>query len=397
MENEYLKQARQNIEEIRVRRRDFHRHPELGFKEFRTAQKISEYLQSLKIEVKTGIAVTGVVGLLRCRKDGRTAALRADIDALPMQEKNDVPYASVNPGIAHACGHDAHAAMLMETARLLSNNAENLQGNVKFIFQPCEDMIPSGAEPMIKEGVLEEPNVDAIFTVHVSTSHQLGTLWVKPEYTSISSADFEVVLRGKGGHVSQPQRTIDPITIAGMVITNTQALMQKSIAPWDPLIFAFGKMHGGTANNIVPDEVTLSGTIRAATPEARQKGIEDFERMVDGITRSAGGTYALEIELCNPSIYNDPAMVSLLKSSAAKVIGEGMVNEMSHIMPGGDDAAFFQQRVPGAYWILGARNEEKGFDKPGHSPYYDFDEDALPIGSAVHAQVVTDYLSESSV
>lgn len=392
MANEYLKQAQQNLKEIRDHRRDFHKHPELGFKETRTARIVAEYLESLQIEVKTGIAQTGVVGLLRGGADGKTVAVRADIDALPMQEKNTVPYASVNQGVSHACGHDAHVAMLMETARLLAGNAKNLKGNVKFIFQPCEDMIPSGAEPMIQEGVMENPHVDAIFTTHVSTGHELGTMWVKSEYISISSADFELVVKGTGGHVSQPQRTVDPISISGMIITDTQVLMQRSVAPWEPMIFAFGKIHAGTANNIIPDHAVLSGTIRAATPDARQKGIDDFERMVDGITSAAGGSYSLEVQLCNPSIYNDPEMVSLLQKSAAKVMGEDAINELPHIMPGGDDAAFFQQKAPGAYWILGARNEAKGFDKPGHSPYYDFDEDALPVGAAVHAQAVTDYL-----
>jgi amidohydrolase len=310
-----------------------------------------------------------------------------------MEDKKEVPYASVNPGAAHACGHDGHTAILMETARLLTENAANLQGNVKFIFQPCEDMIPSGAEPMIKEGVLEKPDVDGIFTLHVSTSHDLGTLWVKREYISISSAGFKLVLKGKGGHVSQPHRGIDPINMAGLLITASQTLMLKSTQPGKPIVFAFGTINGGTADNIIPDEVRLSGSIRTATPEARQKAIEDFERIVKGISDTAGGSYELDIQMQNPSMYNAPEMVDLLRGAAAKVIGEEKINEFHQIMPGGDDAAYFQQKVPGVYWILGARNEAKGFIQPGHSPYFDFDEDALPIGAAIQAQAVTDFLA----
>ena len=392
MDNPYLKRAVDNIEEIRRHRRDFHTHPELGFQEHRTAGIVAEYLRSLGLEVKSGIAGTGVVGLLRCRRPGRTAALRADMDALPMQEKNEVPYASTNPGVAHACGHDGHTAMLMEAARLLADNAAGLRGNVKFIFQPCEDMIPSGAEPMIDQGVLEDPQVEGIFTLHVSTTHPLGTLWVKPEFISISSAGFRLTLRGKGGHVSQPHRVIDPINMAATVVTSSQNLMLKSTEPGTTMVFGFGTIHGGTADNIIPDEVALSGSIRTATPEARQKAVGDFERIVEGICRAAGGSYSLDIEIQNPSIYNDPQLVSLLKAAGAKVLGADKVHEFTQIMSGGDDAALFHQKVPGAYWLLGARNEAAGFDKPGHSPYFDFDETAMPYGAAVQAQAVTDFL-----
>jgi amidohydrolase len=282
--------------------------------------------------------------------------------------------------------------MLMETARLLVQEAGNLKGNVKFIFQPCEDMIPSGAEPMIKEGVLEEPDVDAIFTVHLMSMYPQGTLWVKPEHMTISSAGFKLILEGKGGHVGTPHQVVDPITMAGLLITSSHSLMAKRTAPGETMIFAFGTIHGGTAENIIPDQVTLSGSIRTATPEDRVKAIQDFERIVRGVATAAGGEYELDVEIQNPSIYNDPALVQLLKSAGASVLGDENVHEFSATLAVGDDAAFFQQKVPGVYWYLGTQNKEKGFDKPHHNPYFDFDEGVLALGAAVQAQAVSDFL-----
>jgi len=391
-ENSFLTKARDNFDEIRRNRRDLHKHPELGFHEFRTAGKIAEYLDGLGLEVKTEVAGTGVVGLLRCGRGGKTVALRADMDALPMQEKNEAPYTSINPGVMHACGHDGHTAMLMEAARLLAQKAGNLKGNVKFIFQPCEDTMPSGAEPMIAAGVLDDPDVDGIFTIHLAPTYPQGTMWVRPEYMSISSVSFRLILQGKGGHVAMPHQVVDSIAMAGMLITSSQSLMLRRTAPGKTMIFAFGTIQGGTAANIVPDQVTLSGSVRTATPEDLEKAIQDFERILQGITTTAGGTHKLDLVSGNPSIYNDLALVDLIKSSGAMVLGEDNVHELATVIPVGDDAACFQQRVPGVYWLLGTENKGKGFDKPLHSPYFDFDEDVLALGAAVHAQVATDFL-----
>jgi amidohydrolase len=394
--NIYLQEAEANLEEIRRNRRFFHQYPELGFQEFQTAERVAKHLKSLGLEVKTGIAGTGVVGVLRCHRPGRTAALRADMDALPMEEKNPVPYASKNPGIMHSCGHDGHTAMLMETARLLVHHKDSLRGNVKFIFQPCEDTIPSGAEPMIAEGVLNDPDVEAIFTVHLMSRFPEGSMWLKQGYMTISSAGFELTLQGRGGHVGAPHDVIDPIMMAGMLITGSQSMMSRRVAPGQTMIFGFGTIHGGTADNIVPDEVTLTGSIRTATPEDREAAIGDFERIVKGVVESVGGSYTLKVEIQNPSVYNDPGLVPLVKNAGAEILGENNVQEFSWIFPGGDDAAFFQQKVPGVYWYLGTRNEGKGFDKPHHNPYFDFDESMLAVGAAVQAQVVTEFLSARS-
>jgi amidohydrolase len=283
--------------------------------------------------------------------------------------------------------------MLMKTARLLCNHKDRLRGSVKFIFQPCEDMIPSGAEPMIAEGVLNDPDIEAIFTVHLMSRFPEGTMWLKPGYMTISSAGFQLVLQGRGGHVGSPHEVIDPIMMAGMLITGSQSMMSRRVALGQTMIFGYGTIHGGSADNIVPDEVTLTGSIRTATPEDRESALADFERIVKGVVGSAGGSYTLKVEIQNPSIYNDPKLVPLVKRAGAGILGEDNVQEFSWIFPGGADAAFFQQKVPGLYWYLGTRNEQRGFDKPHHNPYFDFDERMLALGAAVQAQIITDFLN----
>jgi amidohydrolase len=245
---------------------------------------------------------------------------------------------------------------------------------------------------MIEAGVLDNPTVDGIFTVHLAPEYPEGTVWVKPGLISVSSAGFSLVLQGKGGHVGTPHQVVDPIMMAGMLITSSQSLMAKRSAPGETAVFGIGSIHGGTADNIIPEQVTLSGTIRTATPEDRGKAIQDLERIVQGVATAAGGQYRLDVELQNPSIENDPGLVELLRSAGASIVGANNVHEFTVIRAGGDDAAYFQQRVPGAYWFLGTRSEEKGFDQPLHSPTFDFDEDVLAVGAAVQAQAVTDFL-----
>jgi len=235
---------------------------------------------------------------------------------------------------------------------------------------------------MIAEGVLNDPDVEAIFTVHLMSRFPEGSMWLKPGYMTISSAGFKLTLQGRGGRVGAPHDVIDPIMMAGMLITGSQTM-----------IFGFGTIHGGTADNIVPDEVTLTGSIRTATPEDREAAIADFERIVKGVVESVGGSYTLKVEIQNPSVYNDPKLVPLVKKAGEEILGETNVQEFSWIFPGGDDAAFFQQKVPGVYWYLGTRNEEKGFDKPHHNPFFDFDESMLAVGAAVQAQTVADFLN----
>jgi amidohydrolase len=390
--NEFLEKAFARLETLRSIRRDIHQHPELGMQENRTAALIAEHLSKLGIEVQTGVAGTGVVGLLRGGERGKTAALRADIDALPMQELKSSSYASEIPGVAHSCGHDAHTAIQLGAAMLLSESREALAGNVKFIFQPSEDTLPGGALPMIEAGVLDQPKVDAIFSLHLYPHFEQGTVAVKSGEASTSSVSFTLTIRGTGGHVGMPHKVLNPLLLAALVMTNTQSMLPKKLAPGEPLIFEFASIHGGTVGNIVPPEVVLKGGIRVSSPELLERMILHFETLIRGVVEAAGGSYTLSTKKGYPAIVNDSQLVSLWKKAAQKVVGAQQVIEYDRIMTGGDDAAYFQQRVPGVYWWLGIANAENGFNQPLHSPHFDFSEEALAVGAAVQTQVVADFL-----
>ena len=396
MSNQFLEEAHKSLEMMRSIRRDLHRHPELGMQETRTAAMVVRHLEKLGIEVKTGIGGTGVVGFLG-KKGGKTVALRADMDALPMQDQKSTTYASSIAGVAHSCGHDAHTAIQLGVAEILSRFKKDLPGNVKFIFQPSEDTLPGGALPMIADGVMEDPAFEAIFTLHLSSQFQEGTVVVKPGNASTSSTSFTLSIKGSGGHVGLPHRVVNPVLLAGTVITTTQALLPKKIAPGDPLIFEFAAIHGGTVGNIVPGEVTLKGSIRVSNPETLEEMVGHFENLVRAIVETAGGHVALTLEKGYPTIVNDLDLVNLWHSAAVDVVGEERVILHDQLITGGDDAAYFQQKVPGVYWFLGIRNEEKGFDQPLHSPYFDFNEEMLALGAAVQARVAMKYLEKEEV
>jgi amidohydrolase len=387
-----LSRAFEKLEVLRGIRRDIHRHPELGMQERRTAALIAEHLRNRGIEVQTGVAGTGVVGLLRGSEGGKTAALRADIDALPMQDLKRAPYASETSGVAHSCGHDAHTAIQLGAAMLLVERKDALAGTVKFIFQPSEDTLPGGALPMIEAGVLEDPGVDAIFSLHLYPNFEQGTVVVKSGAASTSSISFTLTIRGTGGHVGMPHKVLNPLLLAALVMTNSQSLMPKNLAPGEPLIFEFASIHGGTAGNIVPPEVVLNGSLRVSSPELLERMIRRFETLVRGVVEPAGGSFQLKVQKGYPTIMNDPQLVALFQKAAAKVIGPQRVIESGRIMTGGDDAAYFQQRVPGVYWWLGIANAAEGFNQPLHSPHFDFDEAVLAVGAAVQAQAVVDFL-----
>jgi len=394
-ENRYLVDAKMCLETMRSIRRDLHQNPELGMKETRTAGIIAERLKQLGIEVQTGVGGTGVAGLLYGGKSGKTVALRADMDALPMEDKKNVPFASKRKGIAHSCGHDAHTAIQLGVAEILSKTKKELAGCVKLIFQPSEDTLPGGALPMIKDGVLKNPNVDAIFSLHLHSKYQEGTAVVIPGKSSTSSTSFTLTITGKGGHIATPNEVVNPVLVAAAIITTTQSILPKRVAPNDPLIFDFTAVHGGTVGNIVPKDIELKGGIRVCSPEILEEMTNRFRNLVSGIAENADATYTLSLQKGYPTVINDLNLTRQWLKAAAKVIGEEKVAESNKMHTGGDDVAYFQQQVPGVRWFLGIRNAEKGFTEPQHSPYYDFNEDVMAVGAAIQAQATVDYLSET--
>jgi amidohydrolase len=352
-------------------RRDFHQHPELGFKEKRTAGIVARYLMDLGLKVQTGIAETGVVGLLSGKAPGKTLLLRADMDALPIQEQNEVDYKSLNDGVMHACGHDGHMAILLAAAKILTTHREEFSGQIKFIFQPAEEGL-AGARFIIEDGVMKDPKVDC-------------PLW--PAWTRLRSKSRE-----RGDNAAMPEGGVDAILMSAQVISTLQSLISKEVSPTTPLVVHVGTIHGGNAFNIVADQVKLKGTVRTHDEKLRKSMPERIERIVKGVTAAMRGTHKLDYQFCYPPVVNDLSMTELVKSIGAQVVGDGQVLEATPIM-GMDDRAFFLREVPGCYFFVGAGNPEKGFDQPHHNAQFDFDEEALLVGAEMMTRVALSYLT----
>jgi amidohydrolase len=315
------------------------------------------------------------------------------MDALPMEEKNSVPYASVKRGVAHCCGHDGHTAILLGAANLLCKFSDSLEGNVKFLFQPSEDKAPGGAIPMIADGVLRDPVVDGIFSLHLCPDLAQGTIGIKSGFSTISSAGFILNMIGKGGHVANPHESVDPVMMAGMVIMAGQTIVSRRIDPQDPTIISFCSVNGGTASNIIPDEVTLTGTIRTLNPEKREELAACLDEVAQGVARSSGGACRLTVKMEYPAVFNHPELAAQLRDSAAKIMTADNVIDMQSPSMTGEDVSYFHQKVPGAHWLLGTSNPAMNFTHPLHSPLFNFDEEVMPLGAAIHACCAVDFLS----
>lgn len=391
--NQFLKEAQKISGEMKNIRRDLHQNPELGMEEIRTSGIVADHLKSLGLEVKTGVGGTGVLAMLSTQEKGKTVALRADMDALPMEDKKNVPYASRRSGVAHACGHDGHTAILLGAANLLCKFSDSLKGNVKFIFQPSEEIPPGGAIRMIKDGALRDPKVDGIFALHLHPDFPEGTVAVKSGVSMASSAGFVLKMIGKGGHgAAFPNKTVDPVIMAGMVIMAGQTIASRRVDPLDPISVAFSSVHGGTANNITPDEVTLTGSLRTLEPEKREDLARLLEDVAAGVARISRGEYNLSVEMEYTSVINHPGMVSEFMNSAARVIKADKIISVQRPTMGGEDIGYFHQKVPGVYWYLGIANPSMGFTHTLHSPFFDFNEDVMTLGAAMHAQSAVDFL-----
>jgi len=378
-------------EEMIALRRDFHQHPELGMEEKQTSENVAKRLDELGLEVNINIGGTGVVGLLKGKDKGKTVLLRADMDALPIQEENDVPYRSRNEGIMHACGHDGHMAILLTVAKILNAHREDLSGRIKFVFQPGEEGL-AGARFMIEDGVLKDPKVDAAFGLHLNTAIPVGSLALRAGPMMACMDTFTITIKGKGGHAAMPEQGADAILMSAQVISTLQSLISKEVSPTTPLVVHVGTIHGGNAFNIVADQVELKGTVRTHDEILRKSMPERIDRIIKGVTAALRGAHELDYQFGYLPVVNDAAMTELVKGVGAQVVGNEQILEIPPVMMS-DDMGFFLREIPGCYFFVGAANPEKGFDQPHHNARFDFDEDALIVGADVMTRVALAYLT----
>lgn len=372
-------------------RRDFHRHPELGFQEVRTSSVVADYLRGLGLEVQTGIAGTGVVALVKGARPGRTLLLRADLDALPIQEENDHDYRSENDGKMHACGHDGHTAIALVAAKLLSQRRDRLAGSVKMVFQPAEEN-PGGAKPMIDEGVMEDPRVDAALGLHLWNDLPLGTVGIRPGPLLAATDRIALTVTGRGGHAASPHQTVDPIVAAAHLVTALQSVVSRNVDPLKCAVLSITQFHAGTTDNVIPDVVRLGGTMRSFDAEVRDQLAQRLREMANQIAGAFGAAAEVEYVPNYPPTVSDPAMCDLVREAASQVVGaEGIVTPEP--VMGGEDMAFFLERVPGCFFCVGAANAAEGKCFPHHNPRFDFDEDALVNGLEVMVRAAELYLA----
>jgi amidohydrolase len=387
---DFLKKAEEIKEEIVTYRRYFHSHPELGFEEYETSRKIKEFLKSEGIEYNE-VAETGICAIIKGNGD-KTIALRGDMDALPLKDKKEKSYSSKVEGKMHGCGHDAHTAILMGAAKILNSIKDNLNGNVKLFFEPAEETV-GGARFMIKEGVLENPKVDCVIGLHVHEGIEVGKVGLKKGVVNAASNPFTIKVRGRGGHGAHPEDTVDPIVIASNIILSLQTIVSREIPPTDPAVVTVGSIHGGTAQNIIPEEVSISGVIRTMRSEHRAYVKKRLIEVCEGIATAMRGSVEIIIEESYPCLYNNDEILQIVNNSAKEIIGSKNIIELENPSMGVESFAYFSMERPAAFYFLGIRNEEKGITHPAHGCFFDIDEDALPIGVAIQCKAAYEYLN----
>ncbi len=371
-------------------RRDLHMEPELGFAEEKTAARVAEELEKMGLEVQTGIAKTGVLGLLRGEQEGPTILLRADMDALPIQDKKEVPYASRREGGMHACGHDAHTAILVGTARVLSGLRNHLKGNIKFLFQPAEEG-PGGAAPMIEEGVMKEPEVKAALALHVDSSYAPGEIALGTGPINANADEINLTIIGKGGHGARPHSTVDALAVSGQVIVALQQIISRMVNPCEDMVLTFGKIEGGYRRNVIADRVKMEGTLRTRSDELRAEMPGLIEQVLNGVTSAFGATYSLEIDPSYPALINDPGMAKILEDAVGQLNQGFHVNKDFTPSMGGEDFSYFSRLVPSVMFRLGTGSDERT-KCSAHNSFFDIDESAIPVGMKIFASAVCNYL-----
>lgn len=366
-------------------RRDLHQNPELSFEEVRTPQMIADYLTDLGIEVRTEVGGRGVVGTLRGGKEGKTVALRADFDALPIQDEKDVPYKSTVPGTMHACGHDGHTATLLGVATVLAKHREELEGNVVFIHQFAEEVPPGGAKPMVEDGCLD--GVDVIFGAHLSSITALGKIGYREGYKSAAADAFEITIYGKGGHGASPHQTVDPVVTASQLVVNLQQVVSRNVDPLKSAVLTVGSIHAGKAGNVIPDTATINGTIRSYDPEVRDLLEEKLKHIANLTCELTGATCDINYSRGYDALWNHPEETRYLRDVAKEVVGEENVIEVPPGM-GAEDFTYYIQKVPGTFFDVGAKLSDDSLVFPHHHPRFDFDEKAMLIAAKVFVSAV---------
>lgn len=381
---EILAHAKEVHDYVIRMRRDFHKHPETGFAEIRTAGVIAEELKRLGLQVQTDIAQTGVVATLPVDGASSTVAFRADMDALPITEENDFDFKSRNEGVSHACGHDANMAMLLGSANLMVQLRDKLKRQVRFIFQPCEEQHPGGAKLMVEQGVLKD--VDEIYGIHIDPNIPSGTFGVRAGATMAATDRIVITIIGKGGHASTPHLCVDPIVIAAEVILAIQTIISRKVNPLSPCVVSLCQISGGTTFNVIPDRVKIIGTVRTLAKELRYKMPILLEETIRGITSLNDATYQFEYLKGHPPLNNPQQQVDFIQNSIADLFGNKAVEHIDPKM-GGEDFSYYLEKIQGAFIFLGSGNLEKGANQPLHSSRFLLDEDVLYMGPALFTYI----------
>ena len=371
--------------EIVELRRHLHSNPELSFKEFETAKFIAQYLKKIGLNPVEGIANTGLSVLIEGKNPTKKIiALRADIDALPITEANEVPYKSKNEGVMHACGHDVHTSSLLGTANILNQLKDQFEGTVKLIFQPAEEKAPGGASLMIKEGVLKNPKPENILGQHVAPLIPVGKIGFREGLYMASADEIYITVKGKGGHAAMPQGNIDPVLIASHIIVALQQVVSRYATPTIPTVVSFGKVIAEGATNIIPNEVKIEGTFRTLNEEWRSEAKIKMKKLAEGLAESMGGSCDFQILDGYPFLYNNEELTRRNKNFAIDYVGKENVLDLD-IWMAAEDFAFYSQEIDACFYRLGVRNEEKGITSNVHTPTFNVDEEALEIGSGLMA------------
>ena len=395
--NDFLQKATELFPYTQSLRRDFHKHPELGFRETRTGSIVAKELEALGLEVTKGVGKTGVVGLLEGAKAGPTLLLRFDMDALPINEDTGAEYSSQNQGVMHACGHDGHTAIGLTVAKILQMHKDELAGAIKFCFQPSEEGSNGeeigGAEMMMKDGVLDSgPKVDMTLSMHLWNEKPLGWVHVAKGPVMAGAEQFKIKVIGKGGHGAVPNATIDPVVCAAQIISASQSIVSRNVGPLETAVVSFTIVNGGTAFNVIPQEVTMEGTIRTFDLHVRGKVVKRFEEVVKGITSAMGCQVEMRIKQLTPALINADDVTSKVQQTARHLLPQAIHDDTPYLTMGAEDMAYMQAKVNGCYFFVGSNNKEKHLDYGHHHPKFDFDEKALINGAALMAAAAADIL-----